>query len=88
MRWQQTHPPYRISGREEFFYPFPRKHRIKIQREKTPLSFFLWTFFGAVFYNENKSVSYIIGIIRDTVEEEYIRKPMKEGIKWRSDVFF
>ena len=88
MRWQQTHPPYRISGREGFFYPFPRKHRIKIQRENTALFRFLWTFYEGVFYNGNRSVPYEFGIFRDTIEEEYIRKPMKEGIKWRSDVFF
>ena len=69
-------------------YPFPRKHRIKNTKRGTVLFRFLWTLSEGIFYNRSRSVSYKIGIFCDTIEEQYIRKPMKEGIKWRSNVFF
>lgn len=55
------------------------------RRKKTR---FLWTLFEGIFYNRNRGVSYKIDIFHDTREAEYIRKTMKEEIKWRFDVFF
>ena len=78
-------PDIRQGG---IFLSLSPKASYKNTKRKDTAFIFLWTFFGAVFYNENISVPYEFGIFRDTIEEEYIRKPMKEGIKWRSDVFF